>query len=46
MHLLMKEVNNGTIRPLIAGTFPLDRAVDAHHFIHTRANIGKVVLTC
>jgi NADPH:quinone reductase-like Zn-dependent oxidoreductase len=30
---------------VVAKTFPLDKAADAHRFIQSRANIGKVVLT-
>jgi NADPH:quinone reductase-like Zn-dependent oxidoreductase len=29
---------------VIAATFPLDQAADAHHFLQDRKNIGKVVL--
>jgi synaptic vesicle membrane protein VAT-1 len=45
MHTLANEFEAGRLRPVIARTFPLDRAADAHRFIHQRANIGKVVLT-
>jgi NADPH:quinone reductase-like Zn-dependent oxidoreductase len=34
----------GTIKPVVAETFPFDRAGDAHRFIIERRNIGKVVL--
>jgi NADPH:quinone reductase-like Zn-dependent oxidoreductase len=33
------------IAPLIAATFPLDRAAEAHHYIQDRKNVGKVILT-
>lgn len=42
---LSEMMANGTIRPVIAQTFPLERAADAHRFIAERRNIGKVVLT-
>lgn len=42
---LLDEFHAGHLRPVIAKTFPLDHAADAHRFIHARANIGKVVLT-
>jgi NADPH:quinone reductase-like Zn-dependent oxidoreductase len=45
MELLMTELRAGRLRPVVAKTFPLDRAADAHRFIQNRANIGKVVLT-
>ena len=35
----------GRLRPVIAKTFPLENAADAHRYIQARANIGKVVLT-
>jgi NADPH:quinone reductase-like Zn-dependent oxidoreductase len=34
----------GTIKPVVAQSFPFDRAADAHRFISERRNIGKVVL--
>ena len=35
----------GEIRPVIGKSFPLDQAAEAHRYIHSRRNIGKVVLT-
>jgi len=35
----------GTIKPVIAKSFPLAQAAEAHQFIHDRKNIGKVLLT-
>jgi synaptic vesicle membrane protein VAT-1 len=35
----------GTIKPIIAKSFPLGQAAEAHQFIHDRKNIGKVILT-
>lgn len=34
----------GKIKPVIAKIFALDQAVAAHHYIHERKNIGKVLL--
>ena len=45
MEMLISELSAGRITPIVARTFPLDRAADAHRFIQSRANIGKVVLT-
>ncbi len=45
MTLLLREVAAGHLRPVVARTFPLDQARDAHRFIQSRSNIGKVVLT-
>ena len=46
---LMDDVDQragaGRLTPVVARTFPLERAADAHRFIQSRANIGKVVLT-
>ena len=42
---VLAGVREGWVRPKIAATFPLERAADAHRFLHERRNIGKVVLT-
>jgi NADPH:quinone reductase-like Zn-dependent oxidoreductase len=35
----------GHLRPVVAKTFPLEKAAEAHRYIQSRANIGKVILT-
>jgi NADPH:quinone reductase-like Zn-dependent oxidoreductase len=45
MTTILDLVAAGTVRPVIAKTFPLERAADAHRFVQARGNIGKVVLT-
>src|SRR5918993_627539 len=45
MDMLVNELRAGRIAPVVARTFPLERAAEAHRFIQSRANIGKVVLT-
>jgi NADPH:quinone reductase-like Zn-dependent oxidoreductase len=45
MNLVLTELSAGRLEPIVARTFPLERAADAHRFIQSRANIGKVVLT-
>lgn len=45
MHLLLQEVSAERLMPIVAKTFPLERAADAHRFMQSRANIGKIVLT-
>lgn len=45
MSMLLEEVSAGRLQPVVARTFPLDHAADAHRFIQSRLNIGKVVLT-
>jgi len=45
MDMLLSELRASRIAPVVAKTFPLERAADAHRFIQARQNIGKVVLT-
>ena len=45
MDLVLTELRAERLTPIVARTFPLDRAADAHRFIQNRSNIGKVVLT-
>lgn len=45
MDLMMTELSAGRIVPIVSRTFPLERVADAHRFIQSRSNIGKVVLT-
>ncbi len=41
---LRKLLDDGTIEPVIAGTFPFQDATDAFRMIIERRNVGKVVL--
>lgn len=41
---LIELFRAGGIRPVIAESFPFERVADAHHFIHDRKNLGKVLL--
>ncbi len=41
---LLPEVESGRINPVVAESFPFDRAGDAHQYIADRKNVGKVVL--
>ena len=41
---LREMLDDGTIEPVVAESFPFDRAADAHRFIAERRNVGKVVL--
>ena len=45
MDLILEELHAGRLQPIVSKTFPLERAADAHRFIQSRSNIGKVVLT-
>lgn len=42
---LQEWLEAGTVRPIVAATFPLERGGDAHRYVHERRNVGKVVLT-
>jgi NADPH:quinone reductase-like Zn-dependent oxidoreductase len=42
---LTAMVEDGSIRPVVAEAFPLERGGDAHRFVAERKNVGKVVLT-
>jgi NADPH:quinone reductase-like Zn-dependent oxidoreductase len=44
MRSVLDHVAAGELRPVVAKTFPLERAADAHRFVQARGNIGKVVL--
>jgi NADPH:quinone reductase-like Zn-dependent oxidoreductase len=42
---LLTDLGAGRLAPVIAKTYPFERAGDAHRFLAERRNIGKVVLT-
>lgn len=42
---ILNGVREGWVKPKIAKVFPLERAAEAHAYLHERRNIGKVVLT-
>lgn len=42
---LRSMIDEEIIDPVVAETFALEDAADAHHFIQERKNIGKVILT-
>jgi NADPH:quinone reductase-like Zn-dependent oxidoreductase len=42
---LLELIDDGTIRPVVAGSFTFEDAGDAHRMITERRNLGKVVLT-
>jgi NADPH:quinone reductase-like Zn-dependent oxidoreductase len=41
---LTEDLKAGRLDPVVAETFPFERAGDAHEFIAERRNVGKVVL--
>jgi NADPH:quinone reductase-like Zn-dependent oxidoreductase len=45
METLLDEFRVQRLRPVVAKTFPLEAAAEAHRFLQSRLNIGKVVLT-
>ena len=38
-------LDEGVLKPVVAASFPFDRAGEAHRYIGERRNVGKVVLT-
>lgn len=45
MQTLLQETAAGRLQPVVAKTFPLENAPDAHRYMQSRANVGKIVLT-
>jgi NADPH:quinone reductase-like Zn-dependent oxidoreductase len=45
MQFLLEEAAARRLLPVIAKTFPLERASDAHRYMQGRGNVGKIVLT-
>jgi NADPH:quinone reductase-like Zn-dependent oxidoreductase len=41
---LLPALRDGELTPVVAESFPFERAADAHRMIAERRNIGKVVL--
>jgi NADPH:quinone reductase-like Zn-dependent oxidoreductase len=41
---LLELWSRGAVRPLVGGTFPLERAGDAHALIESRSHVGKIIL--
>ena len=39
------QLENGKLKPLIARTFPLHQIVEAHRFMESNEQIGKIVVT-
>ena len=44
MEPLAEGFESGAYEPVVAESFPFEKAADAHRFIHERKNVGKVVL--
>ena len=43
--IVLQGLAEGHLKPVIAKTFPLDQIADAHRFMESNAQIGKVVVT-
>jgi NADPH2:quinone reductase len=41
---LMASIADGSLRPVIGGTYPLAQAADAHRALLGRSSIGKLIL--
>jgi NADPH:quinone reductase-like Zn-dependent oxidoreductase len=44
MEALLAYYQEGAIRPVVAASFPFERAAQAHPYIQDRKNLGKVLL--
>ena len=42
---ITKGLAVGTLKPVIAKTFPLDSIVEAHRYLESNAQFGKIVVT-
>jgi len=42
---VLDGLDSGALKPVIAKTFPLDQIVEAHRYLESNAQIGKVVVT-
>lgn len=45
MAQIIQWYDEALFRPTIDQTFPLAQAADAHHYLHARRNVGKLLLT-
>ena len=42
---VLPHLASGSIKPVVDRTFPLEEAAEAHRYMETNANFGKIVLT-
>jgi NADPH:quinone reductase-like Zn-dependent oxidoreductase len=42
---LVRRVERGEVRPVVAATFPLERIVEAQELFGAKQHVGKIVLT-
>jgi NADPH:quinone reductase-like Zn-dependent oxidoreductase len=43
--LILKGLAQGRLKPVIAKTFPLEQIVDAHRYLESNQQLGKIVVT-
>jgi NADPH:quinone reductase-like Zn-dependent oxidoreductase len=43
--LILKGLAEGRLKPVIAKTFPLDQIVEAHRYLESNQQLGKIVVT-
>jgi NADPH:quinone reductase-like Zn-dependent oxidoreductase len=43
--LILKGLAEGRLQPVIARTFPLDQIVEAHRYLESNQQVGKIVVT-
>jgi NADPH:quinone reductase-like Zn-dependent oxidoreductase len=43
--MVWPRLHDGTVRPIISRTFPLDHAAEAHRTLAASTHIGKLILT-
>lgn len=44
-NLILQGLADGHLRPVVARTFPLDEIVEAHRYVESNQQVGKVVVT-
>lgn len=42
---IINKLNDGVLKPVIAKQFPLERIADAHRFMESNQQVGKIVVT-
>jgi NADPH:quinone reductase-like Zn-dependent oxidoreductase len=43
--LILRGLADGQLRPVIANTFPLEDIVDAHRYLESNQQVGKIIVT-
>lgn len=45
VNIILKGLAHGMLRPVIARTFPLDQMVEAHEYLESNEQFGKIIVT-